>query len=93
MIEDRKINLENNKKVVLQTKKQHYREAREKILPSLDVEFFKALEDYLLNQSDLPDNLKNIIDKKRELRDVTNLTVDSFSDEIDIMDYTPPCLK
>lgn len=91
--EDRQKCLETNKRVVLETKKQHYRDARASLMPSVDVEFFKQLEKYLLSREDLPEDLKKIIDKKQSLRDVTEIDPDDFSDEIEIMDYVPPILK
>lgn len=91
--EDRQKCLETNKKVVLETRKQHYREDRDAIMPSLDIEFFKELERYLYSKDDLPETLKSIIKKKQELRDVTEIDLNNFSDEIELMNYNPPCLE
>jgi len=89
---DRKNCLEDNKRVVLETRINQFRHRRNSILTSSDIDFIRLLEEYLLSQPNLPQNLKSIIDKRNELRDVTNLNIDQFSDEIEIMNYNPSCL-
>lgn len=89
---DRENCLDNNKRVVLETRINHFRQRRNYILSSSDIDFLRLLEEYLLSQPNLPQNLKSIIDKRNELRDVTNLNIDQFSDEIEIMNYNPSCL-
>lgn len=96
MIEDRKINLENNKRVVFSNRLNDWREIRDKKLKKLDLEFLLELENYI---NSLPDNentkkLKKIILLKNELRDVTKWNnFEEIKDEFEMMDYLPDILK
>lgn len=91
MIEERIHNLENNKKVVLETKKQQWRNDynRSKKLCELDIQFMLALEKLVDNFPGDTTELKKIIELKNELRDVTNIDLSEFKDEFELMDYVP----
>lgn len=91
MIEERIHNLENNKKVVLETKKQQWRNDynRSKKLYELDIQFMLALEKLVDNFPGDTTELKKIIELKNELRDVTNIDLSEFKDEFELMDYVP----
>ena len=91
MIEERLLNLENNKKVVLETKKQQWRNDynRDKKLKELDIKFMLALEKLLIDFPGDTTELKRIIELKNELRNVTNIDLSKFEDEVELMNYVP----
>ena len=94
MLPERIQNLENNKRVVFNTRLNDWRVIRDKKLKELDFEFMLALEELV---KDLPGDktkINAIIEKKKALRDVTLWNeFNKISDEIEMMDYLPEILK
>ena len=91
MLEERISNLENNKLVVLETKKKQWRGDynRNNKLRDLDVQFLMALEKLV---DDIPGDtseLKKIIELKNQLRNVTDVDLSQFKDEFELMEYVP----
>ena len=95
MLEERITNLENNKLVVLETKKQQWREDynRNKKLKELDLQFIIALEKLVDSLTGDTSELKTIISLKNELRNVTDIDLSQFKDEFEFMDYVPDIIK
>lgn len=95
MLEERITNLENNKLVVLETKKQQWREDynRNKKLKELDLQFIIALEKLVDSLTGDTSELKTIISLKNELRNVTDIDLSQFKDEFELMDYVPDIIK
>jgi hypothetical protein len=95
MLEERVTNLENNKLVVLKTKKQQWREDynRNKKLKELDLQFIIALEKLVDSFPGDTSELKTIISLKNELRNVTDIDLSQFKDEFELMDYVPDIIK
>lgn len=95
MLEERVTNLENNKLVVLETKKQQWREDynRNKKLKELDLQFIIALEKLIDSLPGDTSELKTIISLKNELRNVTDIDLSAFKDEFELMDYVPDIIK
>lgn len=96
MIEDRKQNLENNKRVVFNNRLSDWREIRDTKLKDSDLKFLLYLEEYI---NSLPTNndtkkLKDLISLRQELRDITNWNnFDSIENEFEMMDYLPDILR
>jgi hypothetical protein len=95
MLEERITNLQNNKLVVLETKKQQWREDynRNKKLKELDLQFIIALEKLVDSLPGDTSELKTIISLKNELRNVTDIDLSAFKDEFELMDYVPDIIK
>ena len=95
MLEERIANLENNKLVVLETKKQQWREDynRNKKLKELDLQFIIALEKLVDSLPGDTSELKTIISLKNELRNVTDVDLSQFKDEFELMEYVPDIIK
>lgn len=95
MLEERITNLENNKLVVLETKKQQWREDynRNKKLKELDLQFIIALEKLVDSLPGDTSELKTIISLKNQLRNVTDIDLSAFKDEFELMDYVPDIIK
>ena len=96
MIEDRKQNLENNKRVVFNNRLSDWIEIRDTKLKDSDLKFLLYLEEYI---NSLPTNndtkkLKDLISLRQELRDITNWNnFDSIENEFEMMDYLPDILR
>lgn len=76
------VDIDMNKAINI--KKDKLREIRKPLLEKLDVEYIKALE-----QAD-SDKITTIINKKQELRDITNNLPDNIED---LKNFLPNCLN